>query len=369
MLYDANSNTYVARKDFDKLSGPVAASNFNVFAVDNHLLNVSLIPVGSFEQNAGASSSGFVFSDRSGFRVSSAGANQAGTIERVDVSQFRSILPTRTTESPLTGSELGGFTRTLAILGNREGLVTLTTSGMMVLPWNYDASFAPPRIDRVVNAADQTENVAPGSLITIFGSQLSPLPGSPLDLSVADALAESCLTVNGAVTPVVFTSPTRINAQLPFNVSGVATLILRTSGGASDPFKLPISAGAPGVFRAETGIPVIVRVLNNLLVTNSNPIHLGDDLVIYATGLGRTDPEVPAGAPGPFEPLARVVNQPTIKLGHVELPIHFAGLAPGLVGVYQVNVLVPRTTPLGFDIPLRIEQAGGVTTIPVRVVP
>ena len=199
---------------------------------------------------------------------------------------------------------------------------------------------------------------------------MSPVPGSPGDLATGDALSQSCLTINGAVAPVVFSSPDRINAQLPWNVAGTATLILRTPGGASDPFRLRTTPGAPGVFRSGPGgTPTIVRSLNNELVTLSNPIHGGDDLVIYATGLGRTDPEVPLGAASPFEPLARVLNTPKVTLGNVALPIYFAGLTPGLIGVYQINVIVPRAVPFGFDIPLRIEQGESATTVPVRVVP
>jgi uncharacterized protein (TIGR03437 family) len=92
-------------------------------------------------------------------------------------------------------------------------------------------------------------------------------------------------------------------------------------------------------------------------VTVSNPIHRGDDLIIYVTGLGRTNPEIPVGSRAPFEPLAQVLDTPKITLGGVALPVSFAGLTPGLVGVYQVNLLVPRSVPTGFDIPLRIEQA------------
>lgn len=373
MLYDANSNAFVAaRKDFDKLSGAIAASSYDFFVVDNHVMNSSLVPVGTLDNNSGASS-GFLFVDLVGFRTNSLGATQAGMVERVNLSQIQSILPTRTTESPLTLAADSGFSRTLAMLGNREGLISLTTSGFTVLPWNYDASYAPPRIDRVVNAADLSDNIAPGSLVTIFGAQLSPTAGSAGDPATADALTQSCLTVNGSLAPVIFSSANQINAQIPNNAAGSASLILYTPGGASDTYRLRVVPGAPGIFRTgtagpETGIPTIVRALNNELVTVSNPIHRGDDLVIYATGLGKTYPEVPVGVPSPFEPLARALDTPKITLGGVTLPVSFAGLTPGLIGVYQVNLLVPRSVPLGFDIPLRIEQSTTATTVPVRVV-
>ena len=55
-------------------------------------------------------------------------------------------------------------------------MISLTVSGVTVLPWNYDAAVAPPQISKVVNAADFTQLVAPGGLISVFGTQMSPVP-------------------------------------------------------------------------------------------------------------------------------------------------------------------------------------------------
>jgi uncharacterized protein (TIGR03437 family) len=374
VLYDAAADTFVSgRKDFESLSGAYAASNYDAFIVDNNVLNSSLVPIRKLSSDSG-SSSGFLFVDRVGFRTTTPGLSQAGMVQRFNLSQLETVLPTRMTESPLrSATHATGFTRTLAVLGNREGLLSLSTSGVTVLPWNYDAAYAPPVIDRVVNAADRTDNIAPGSLVTVFGSRLSPVAGAAADPTMADALAESCLTVNGNVAPVIFASGERLNAQIPWNVGGTASVVVKTPGGSSDISRIRITPGAPGVFRTgtagpETGIPTIVRSVNNEVVTLSNPIHPGDDLVIYATGLGRTEPEVPVGTSAPFEPLARALNTPKVTLGSVDVTVYFAGLTPGLIGVYQLNVLIPRSVPTGFDIPLRIEQDGINATIAVRVV-
>ena len=75
-----------------------------------------------------------------------------------------------------------------------------------------------------------------------------------------------------------------------------------------------------------------------------------------------------AGTPAPHEPLAIAVNKPTVQLGGVDLNIFFAGLTPGQIGVYQVNAIVPRNVPLGFDIPLTVRQGDQITTLSVRVV-
>jgi uncharacterized protein (TIGR03437 family) len=149
--------------------------------------------------------------------------------------------------------------------------------------------------------------------------------------------------------------------------------VLRTPGGVSDNFNMVVQPGAPGVFQSgvagpETNIPTIMRSDDNQLVTASNPVHRGDTLVIYLTGLGQTSPAVPDGQPGPAGPLAVALNQPTVTLGGVGLSVEFAGMTPGEVGVYQINVTVPGGVPQGLSIPLTIAQAGASTSIPVRVV-
>jgi uncharacterized protein (TIGR03437 family) len=119
---------------------------------------------------------------------------------------------------------------------------------------------------------------------------------------------------------------------------------------------------------ADFDVPTVVRDTNSLLVTPSNPVHRGDNLVIYLTGMGQTNPATTAGLPSPSDPPASALIAPRVDLGGVNLPIAFAGLSPGEVGVYQINVSVPRNTPTGLEIPLNINQGGSSTAISVRVV-
>jgi len=150
-------------------------------------------------------------------------------------------------------------------------------------------------------------------------------------------------------------------------------MILRTPGGVSDNFNLTILPAAPSIFRngvvgPVTDAPAVLRAKNNQLVTLSNPIHQGDALTIYLTGMGRTTPAVETGLPAPGDPLAAVLVPPTVTLGGVELPVGFAGLVPGEIGVYQINATVPGWVRSGMAEPLTISQSGASTTINVRVV-
>lgn len=373
LLYNANvGNFTISRKDAEDLAGAYAASDFDQFVVGDRLMNASLVTTSFLETGTGQTS-GFAFVDQIGFRTTAPATSDPGVIQRVDLATGQGIRATRMAEAPLLDSETYPFTRTLAPLYNRQVLVSLTTSGFTVLPWNYDASVAPPLIGGVVNAADYQRPVAPGGLISIFGEDLSPINQASSQVPVPTALGESCLTVNGVPMPILFVSPGQINAQLPFNVVGNVTLILRTPGGVSDNYNLTILPTAPSVFLSGvvgtmTNVPTIVRHSNGQLVTLSNPIHGDDTITIYLTGMGRTDPPVSEGVPSPLTPLANALVPPDVRLAGVSLPVLYAGLAPGQVGVYQINASVPWWVSKGMQQPLEIIQGGSSTTVYVRVV-
>ncbi len=373
LLYNANVDSFtISRKDAEELSGAVAASSFDQFVVGNWLLNGSLVKIRDFGAGGG-DSSGFVFVDQTGFRSTAVDSASPGVIQRVDFATGGLVRATRIVEAPVLGKVGAVFTRTVAPLYSRNAIVNLTTSGFTVLPWNYDASVAPPHIDGVVNAADGSRPVAPGGLITLMGRSLSPVNVATRERPLPTALGESCLTVNGQPLPMLFASQNQINAQLPFTAEGNVTLVLRTPGGVSDNFNFTVSPTAPAVFRSgvagpETGIPTLVRAKNNTLVTLANPVHRDDDITIYLTGLGRTFPAIEAGNPSPDSPLAVALVEPVVELGGVPLPVLFAGLTPGEVGLYQINVTIPGRVPLGMNLPLVIQQGGYQTTIQVRVV-
>lgn len=375
-LYDANAGTFTAgRKDFSGLSGPVAASNFGNYLVGSNLLNSSLVPVGKFETASGAAS-GFLFLDQAGFRTTAATSADPGNIEKVDLTKPVAVpvtAATRIVEAPVLPGTAGGFTRSLAVLYSRTSIINLSTSGLTILPWSYDASVAPPQLTSVRNAADGSPKVAPGALVTVTGNNLGPVNIATNEIPLPTALADSCLTVNGLPVPLMFVSPTQINAQLPYQATGKVTMILNTPGGVSDNFNLTIAPTAPGVFQAqvpETGDfwPNVVRTDNQLLATDSNPIHPGDELTIYVGGMGQTNPVIDAGVPAPADPVAVPLVAPAVTIGSTALTVSSYSLVPGQIGIYQIAVTVPKRVPTGLNVPLVITQGTASTTIAVRVV-
>jgi uncharacterized protein (TIGR03437 family) len=382
-LYSANSNTFTAsRKDYTSLSGAYAASNFNQYMVGNLLLDSSLVSMGAVG-TTGGSSSGFAFVNQVGYFTTapapSTGTQSTapGTILQVNTANMNAgaNLATGMVEAPLLGTTGAVFTRTVAPLYSLTSIINLTVSGFTVLPWNYSAAVAPPVLSSVLSAADSSTNIAPGGLISVYGSQLSPVNMATSEIPLPTALANSCLTVNGLPVPMLFVSPNQVNAQMPFEAVGDVTLMLRTPGGTSNNLNIQVLPGAPTVFMSgtagpETNLPTIIRSDDGQLVTDSNPIHRNGNeyIVIYLTGLGQTNPAVADGMPAPSAPLAVALNEPAVSLGGIQIPISYYGLTPGEVGVYQINAKIPSSIPTGLSVPLTITQGSTSTTLDVRVV-
>jgi uncharacterized protein (TIGR03437 family) len=253
-------------------------------------------------------------------------------------------------------------------------VIALTTSGFTVLSANYAAAVAPPQISGVANAANGTTAVAPGGLISIYGSQMSATNIATSQIPLPTALGQSCLVVNGAPIPLLFVSAQQINAQLPFNVSGDVTMSIHTPGGISNNYDFVVDSAAPAIFLSgtagpETGLATIFRAANGQLVTPTNPLNPNDTVIIYLTGMGPTSPGVAAGLATPMNLLSYVTQAPILTLGGSTLNVLYAGLVPGYIsGLYQINATVPSGVTQGESVPLVISQGGSSTTLNVRVV-
>ena len=371
LLYEAASDTFtVSRKLPSVLSGTYAASDSGLFLAGSLLLNGALVPSPSW--NSATPTAGFAFVDGLGLRLGGT-AVSGGMIDRVDLGTGNSIRPTRLAEQPLSSGSASAFIRSLAALTNRSTLIALSASGLTALAWNFDVAVAPPVMQSIGNAADLTNHFAPGSLITVFGSNLNPTNIATQEIPLPTAIGQSCLTANGTAIPMLFVSPGQINAQLPLHISGRVTMTLYTPGGISDDYYLNVVPTAPGIFLSGTagpltGIPLVIKASNQQLVTPSNPIHAGDDVTIYAAGLGPTSPIVEAGSPAPSAPPALVTIAIDVRLDGAPLAVSYAGMAPGQIGVYQINARAPDHPPAGVEVPLTITQGGLTASVGVRVV-
>ena len=192
-----------------------------------------------------------------------------------------------------------------------------------------------------------------GSLISVFGTnlnsdQITSAPGFPLP----ESLAGVRVFVNSRPIPMVSVTPWQVNAQAPQDLpAGTVNVQLGFSDGSvSPPDAVNILNSAPVPFtqflKSADGRNGYWQIAafhagTGTLADDDHPATGKEVLEMFGVGFGPTNPPVPAGLPSPAKPPARARSIPEVHIGGQTVRVLFAGLAPGLAGVYQVNVVVP----------------------------
>jgi uncharacterized protein (TIGR03437 family) len=200
--------------------------------------------------------------------------------------------------------------------------------------------------DAVGNAATTApfpSQIAPGSLATYYGANLAPSAMSATTVPLPILLNGTSVSVNGTMAPLLYVSPAQINFQVPSSVSpGTATVIVTTQGaGKLPPVSATISAVSLGFFRGPTG----VAAQNQDYTTNNltYPAKPGTVLALYANGLGLVTNPVPDGQPASSSTLSSsIASVSSATVDTTPARVLFAGLAPGFIGLDQINILVPN---------------------------
>jgi uncharacterized protein (TIGR03437 family) len=217
----------------------------------------------------------------------------------------------------------------------------------------------------VVNGASFSAPVAPGSIASVFGTFLIANPTSSAVLPMPTTLSGLSLQFGTAsLAPLFFASSTQINAQIPWELAGQAqiTVFVSQNGQTSATRTVPLAMYAPGIFvvDSQTAEGAILDASYHL-VGPANPSTPGADVQIYCTGLGPVTSQPATGAPALADPLSWTTITPTVTIGDAPAGVLFSGLAPGYVGLYQVNAQVTATSATGPAVPLTI-SVGGVTS-------
>ncbi len=190
--------------------------------------------------------------------------------------------------------------------------------------------------------------LAPGTIIQIYGQNLASVTAQPVAIPLPTSMNGTSVIVGGVPAPLYYVSPGQINAQLPFELDATKQyqVFVTANGAYTTPETVQLSPASPGVAAFANGT-LIAQHGDGSLVSSDSPARPGEYLAVYLAGLGVTNATPPSGAASPTSPLARPLTTPRLTIDGSDSPVAFAGLTPGLVGLYQMNFQVPAGLPAG----------------------
>ena len=227
----------------------------------------------------------------------------------------------------------------------------------------------------VLNAASFTGGgVAPGEVVTIFGSNIGPAQGATLQLAapglVGTALAGTRVLFDGQPAPLIYVQGGQDSLVVPYSVAQKASTQMQVEylGVKSNPISLSVAVAAPGIFSTSSSGKGQGAILNQDSTPNSasNPAGRNTIITIFATGEGQTDPPGVDGkiASGVFP---KPVLPVSVTIGGLDAEVVYYGAAPTLVaGVFQVNAKVPAGVAPGPAINVRL-TVGGIASNEVTI--
>ncbi|MEO8097752.1 MAG: hypothetical protein ABI811_08625 [Acidobacteriota bacterium] len=195
-----------------------------------------------------------------------------------------------------------------------------------------------------------TAGVARGELLTIFGSGLaSKLTVAPT-VPFPDSLGGVQVLMNNRRAAIYYVSPTQVSAIVPYGITdGIVQIQIIKDNLPSNTVTAFMYTTNPGIFSLSQNGDGSAAALhaNYQVITNDNPARPGEAVLVFLTGLGDVTPTIADGAPGPTRTLAEAVNSIGAYVDNLQATIGFAGLAPTLSGLYQVNLSVPDKVSIG----------------------
>ena len=271
---------------------------------------------------------------------------------------------TITSGSPGVGGGTVAYTvATSNASASRTGTITIAGQTLPVTQGTAPAAGPSFAAQGAVNAASyQPGAIAPGELITIFGSALGPatLAQPAVNSGVVDTIAGGTRVLfDGVAAPMIYALSGQISAVAPFSLTGRTSTQVQVEylGTQSSAITMPVAASAPAIFAADASGKGQGAILNQDFSVNSptHPATAGSTVMIYLTGAGAMQAPVTDGALGQASDL--VAQAVSVRIGGVDVPVQYAGAAPGLVeGVIQVNAVVPATP--GNAVPVDVTVGG-----------
>jgi uncharacterized protein (TIGR03437 family) len=250
----------------------------------------------------------------------------------------------------------------------------LTSTGPTIYPNGVQNAAGPVSVTSGSPTNSFAAGVSPGMFVALYGSQLAAAP-VVASLPFPTTLGGVQVLVNGTAAPLYYVSAGQIDFVVPWETAGsVATIAVVSGTTTSNTFTAPVQT-APQIFttnQAGSGQGAVL-VAGTATITaptgafpGSRPAAKGEYVSIYMTGLGAVQNPPSDGEIDTV--LSPTVAQPAVGIGCLSsagllslcnAPVQFSGLAPGFVGLYQVNVQIPANAMSGSIVPLQITFAAG----------
>ena len=226
----------------------------------------------------------------------------------------------------------------------------------------------PPGTGAMIQAATSSNmdanatTVAPGELVSIFGANLSKVETSLngwAGRTLPTSLNGATVTIGGQHAPLLYVSGEQINAQVPLNVpAGKQPVVVNNGSGPSDVFTITVADAAPAIFYDP--MAAVVKARDYSLVTDENPAHAGDTILVYWTGGGQTSPPMSTGVLVSQDILA-YTTPVTVTLGDRSVPVMYSVASPNFVGLYQTALTIPNG--LTGSLPLTLKLGGATSNV------
>jgi uncharacterized protein (TIGR03437 family) len=212
----------------------------------------------------------------------------------------------------------------------------------------------------IMSAAGATPDgtVAPGSVISIYGNSLAPALQIGSTNPLPQSLGNVTVTIGNYLLPLLFVSPSQINAQLPVElVDGSYTLVVHQVGQADVTGQLTVSRDAPGMFTQTNPQqqPLVLALhQDGTMVTFASPAMHGEQISIYGTGFGPYATTIVDGFLVPATPAVSLADSVMLNVGSITKTPDFAGAAPGMVGMTLVQMTITDDLPTGTTVNLSV---------------
>jgi uncharacterized protein (TIGR03437 family) len=304
---------------------------------------------------------------------------------RGDIDTYRAPAQAQSSAYSITGLAPGTHTLTIEVTDTHNPSSGGSWVWLDAFEVTADSAPAPPSQPAInsgglVNAASMNGLGASGSIASIFGTSFATGQAWAGSLPLPTTLGSTMVRVNGIPAPLFYVSPTQINFQLPWELAGQSTVSVTVATGntISGALTVALAQFAPGIFAVNSSGggqgAILVGGTSAIAapegaIAGARPVERGGTITIFCTGLGAVSAPPVSGAAASSANPPFTMAMPFVSVGGSMAPITYAGLAPGYVGLYQINARVPDSVAPGTQVPVFLSIRGvtsNTVTIAVR---